>query len=89
MSEMKFKVNNLEQEKQLLFKLNEDNIPKHVAIIMDGNGRWAHKRGLPRYAGHQAGVKALKETIKACLEVGIKHLSVFAFSTASAIVPTI
>lgn len=56
-------------------------LPQHIAIIMDGNGRWAAKRGLPRTAGHVAGVKALKKTVKAALELGIKYLTVFSFST--------
>ncbi|WP_028307333.1 isoprenyl transferase [Desulfitibacter alkalitolerans] len=64
-----------------LGRINRDKIPQHVAIIMDGNGRWAQKRGLPRYAGHKAGVEALKDIVKACIELNIKILSVFAFST--------
>ncbi|MEW6623249.1 MAG: isoprenyl transferase [Bacillota bacterium] len=62
-------------------QLNRDKTPYHVAIIMDGNGRWAKIRGLPRSVGHKAGVDALKDIIKACLELDIKILSVFAFST--------
>ena len=56
-------------------------IPRHVAIIMDGNGRWAIKRGLPRLLGHRKGVKALEETIEYADSLGIKYLSVYAFST--------
>ncbi|OGI05764.1 MAG: di-trans,poly-cis-decaprenylcistransferase [Candidatus Margulisbacteria bacterium GWF2_35_9] len=56
-------------------------IPSHIAIIMDGNGRWAKKRMLPRTIGHNAGVKALKRTIKIAYEIGVKHLSVYVFST--------
>ncbi len=56
-------------------------IPYHVAIIMDGNGRWAKKRGLPRSAGHRAGVQSLKKTVIASKELGIKILTVYAFST--------
>ena len=56
-------------------------IPTHVAIIMDGNGRWAQKRGLPRLAGHRAGVENLREIIKACVEFGVKYLTIYAFST--------
>jgi len=56
-------------------------IPKHVAMIMDGNGRWAKKRGLPRSAGHAQGVKALKNIIEPAGKLGIKYLSVYAFST--------
>ena len=57
------------------------NIPAHVAIIMDGNGRWAKKRGLPRLAGHRAGTENLREIIKACVEFGVKYLTIYAFST--------
>ncbi len=56
-------------------------IPLHIAIIMDGNGRWAKKRGLPRSYGHYAGVKAVRRTIEACLDLGVKYLSLFTFST--------
>ncbi len=55
--------------------------PKHVAIIMDGNGRWAAKRGLPRTLGHKKGATAVKHTIEACIEIGIAHLTLYAFST--------
>ena len=61
--------------------LDPDKIPKHIAIIMDGNGRWAKKRHLPRIAGHKEGAEALRRTIKACLEFGVRYLSVYAFST--------
>lgn len=55
--------------------------PRHVAIIMDGNGRWAARRGLSRYAGHQQGVETLRGVVKACPELGIETLTLFAFST--------
>ncbi len=55
--------------------------PQHVAIIMDGNGRWARKRGLPRVAGHRAGAENLRRIINACVEFGIKILTIYAFST--------
>lgn len=58
-----------------------NNLPLHIAIIMDGNGRWALKRGLPRTDGHIAGAKALKKTVAAALDMDIKYLTVFAFST--------
>ncbi len=58
-----------------------DNQPLHVAVIMDGNGRWAQKRGLPRLAGHRAGVEALERTLRAAAGLGVKFLSVYAFST--------
>ncbi len=59
----------------------ELKIPTHVAIIMDGNGRWARARGLPRLAGHRAGVDNLRRIIRACVEFGIQYLTIYAFST--------
>ena len=56
-------------------------VPGHIAIVMDGNGRWATKRNMPRMFGHQKGVGALKNTLEGCLELGIKYLTVYAFST--------
>ncbi|KJS23460.1 MAG: UDP pyrophosphate synthase [Clostridiaceae bacterium BRH_c20a] len=56
-------------------------LPKHIAIIMDGNGRWASKRGLPRVAGHRAGVESLKNIVQFCLDIKIPYLTVYAFST--------
>ena len=56
-------------------------VPRHVAIIMDGNGRWAKKRFLPRVAGHRRGVEAVRETVKACAEQGVQYLTLFAFSS--------
>ncbi|MDR0634889.1 MAG: di-trans,poly-cis-decaprenylcistransferase [Azoarcus sp.] len=56
-------------------------VPRHVAIIMDGNGRWARKRFLPRMAGHSKGVEALRGTIRAAIERGVEYLTVFAFSS--------
>ena len=56
-------------------------IPTHVAIIMDGNGRWALSRGLPRMAGHRAGTENLRRVIEACIEFGIQYLTIYAFST--------
>lgn len=55
--------------------------PEHVAIIMDGNGRWARRRGLPRIAGHKRGVETVRKIVDACPELGIKYLTLFAFST--------
>jgi undecaprenyl diphosphate synthase len=57
------------------------SIPQHVAIVMDGNGRWAKKRFLPRFFGHKAGVDTLIRTIDACADRGIRYLTVFAFSS--------
>jgi undecaprenyl diphosphate synthase len=56
-------------------------IPTHIAIIMDGNGRWAQARGLPRMAGHRAGTENLRRIIEACIEFGIPYLTIYAFST--------
>jgi len=56
-------------------------VPRHIAIIMDGNGRWAHRRHLPRLAGHQRGVEAVRRTVAECLEQGVEYLTLFAFST--------
>ena len=58
-----------------------EKLPTHVAIIMDGNGRWALSRGLPRLAGHRAGVENLRRIINACVEFGIPYLTIYAFST--------
>lgn len=57
------------------------NIPTHIAIIMDGNGRWAKKRGLPRIAGHNEGVESVRDTVEACGQLGVKYLTLYAFST--------
>lgn len=56
-------------------------LPNHLAIILDGNGRWANQRGLPRNMGHRQGVKTLTKIVKECSKIGIKHLTVYAFST--------
>ncbi|NDV12620.1 di-trans,poly-cis-decaprenylcistransferase [Crenobacter sp. HX-7-9] len=56
-------------------------VPRHIAIILDGNGRWAKKRLLPRVAGHKKGLDAVRETVKACAELGVDYLTLFAFST--------
>ena len=56
-------------------------IPRHLAIIMDGNGRWAHKRGLPRFHGHRVGVNTVKTIVRAAREIGIEYLTLFSFST--------
>ncbi|MBN2470394.1 MAG: isoprenyl transferase [Anaerolineae bacterium] len=58
-----------------------DNIPHHIAIIMDGNGRWAKARNLPRSAGHEAGTENLRRVIRGCVEFGVKILTIYAFST--------
>ena len=61
--------------------LDKEKMPKHIAIIMDGNGRWAKKRGLPRTMGHRAGVQTIKTVTKECGNLGVKYLTLYAFST--------
>ena len=57
------------------------NVPRHIAIIMDGNGRWAKERGLPRIAGHREGINSVREITRICGEIGVKYLTLFTFST--------
>ena len=61
--------------------LDKTRMPRHVAVIMDGNGRWAKQRKLPRFAGHNAGMKSMKEIVRRSSDLGIEHLTVYAFST--------
>lgn len=68
-------------DRLLLERLDPASAPRHVAVIMDGNGRWAAKRGLPRIAGHRAGAKAVRESIAACIELGIEYLTIYSFSS--------
>ena len=56
-------------------------LPRHIAVVMDGNGRWAQRRFLPRSSGHKFGVDALKKIVRRCAEIGVRHLTVFAFSS--------
>ncbi|RMD51232.1 MAG: isoprenyl transferase [Candidatus Thermofonsia bacterium] len=69
----------LNKEKPL--DLTPYKVPRHIAIIMDGNGRWARQRGLPRHAGHRAGAENLRRIINACVEFGVEILTIYAFST--------
>lgn len=71
----------LSQRQELPRQLDPDRLPGHVAVIMDGNGRWARQRGLPRVMGHRAGVEALKRTLRLCSDWGIGALTAYAFST--------
>ena len=57
------------------------DIPRHIAIIMDGNGRWANARGLPRLEGHRAGAESVREVMEACIELGVSYLTLYAFSS--------
>lgn len=68
-------------DKKELPQLSKDNIPRHVAIIMDGNGRWAKRQGLPRIMGHQSGMKAVKRATIAANDLGVEYLTMYAFST--------
>ena len=61
--------------------IDKENLPQHIAIIMDGNGRWAKQRGKERIFGHEHGVEAVRDTVKAAAEIGVPHLTFFAFST--------
>jgi undecaprenyl diphosphate synthase len=65
----------------LLERLDRGAVPAHVAVIMDGNGRWAEARGLPRVAGHRAGAKAIEEAIPSAIECGVRYLTLYSFST--------
>jgi len=67
-------------ESELTAKLEPELLPKHIAVIMDGNGRWAELRGLPRIAGHREGINSVREMITLCLELGIHALTIYAFS---------
>lgn len=62
-------------------QLDLNNIPKHIAIIMDGNGRWAKQKGMPRVWGHRSGVKSVREVTEAAAEIGVRYLTLYAFST--------
>jgi len=70
-----------ERGRELYAQLDPGRVPAHVAIIMDGNGRWAAKRNLPRIAGHRAGAKAIEEAIASAIETGVRHLTIYSFST--------
>lgn len=61
--------------------IKSDNIPEHIAVIMDGNGRWAKKQGAMRIFGHKNAIKAIREVTEGCAELGVKHLTLYAFST--------
>lgn len=68
-------------EKDLFANLDIKKLPRHIAIIMDGNGRWAKKRGLPRIAGHRAGMESVRTVVEVCVELEIEVLTLYAFST--------
>jgi undecaprenyl diphosphate synthase len=70
-----------DRDRELAASLDLARIPAHIAIIMDGNGRWAKKRGLPRVAGHKVGVSTVRTTVEDCANLGVKALTLYAFST--------
>jgi len=70
-----------QSEAALLTQLDQENIPGHVAIIMDGNGRWANRINAPRVMGHYQGIQSAREVVRFASELGIKTLSLFAFSS--------
>jgi undecaprenyl diphosphate synthase len=69
------------RDRELLTDFDPARVPAHVAVIMDGNGRWASRRGLPRIAGHRAGAKAIRECIETCIELGVRYLTLYSFSS--------
>jgi undecaprenyl diphosphate synthase len=69
-----------ERDRDLALSLNPERLPRHIAIIMDGNGRWAKKRNLPRIAGHKAGVAPVRMSVETCAQLGVEALTLYAFS---------
>lgn len=67
-------------ETDLLAQIDLDRLPQHIAVIMDGNGRWANRRRLPRIAGHRAGIRAVRHAVEACARLGVPYLTLYAFS---------
>ena len=67
-------------ESSYLAQIDLDRLPCHIAVIMDGNGRWAKKRRLPRIAGHRAGIRAVRQAVEACARLGVPYLTLYAFS---------
>lgn len=80
-SMLKFFNNSQRERENEDISIDLNNIPKHIAIIMDGNGRWAKERNLPRVAGHKAGVEAVREIVKECSTLKVKYLTLYVFST--------
>jgi len=71
----------MELKDQLMQQIDRDRLPKHIAIIMDGNGRWAKERGKPRLFGHQSAIQSVREVSEGCAELGVDYLTLYAFST--------
>ena len=68
-------------DKSIRYKVEQGSIPKHIAIIMDGNGRWAKEKNLPRISGHRQGINSVREITRVCGEIGVKYLTLYTFST--------
>ena len=68
-------------DKSIRYKVAQGSIPKHIAIIMDGNGRWAKEKNLPRISGHRQGINSVREITRVCGEIGVKYLTLYTFST--------
>jgi len=73
-------VKNEPSQAHLLSQIDLERLPQHIAVIMDGNGRWAKKRRLPRIAGHRAGIRAVRQVVEACARLGVPYLTLYAFS---------
>ena len=71
----------MEKKEQLKQQIDMERLPQHIAIIMDGNGRWAKERGKPRIFGHQSAIQSVREVSEACAELGVPYLTLYAFST--------
>ena len=71
----------MELKDQLMQQIDRERLPKHIAIIMDGNGRWAKERGKPRLFGHQSAIQSVREVSEASAEIGVEYLTLYAFST--------
>ena len=71
----------MNKKMSLIETLDKENLPKHLAIIMDGNGRWAKQKGLIRALGHENGTKSVRTTVETCAKIGIENLTLYAFST--------
>ena len=73
-------MSDLEYNEKLQLIKQHPNIPKHIGIIMDGNGRWAKSHGLPRIAGHNRGVESVEAVVEGCAEIGVNNLTIYTFS---------
>lgn len=85
---LRFFKSNKKNNTLLIHNLDMNRIPKHIGIIMDGNGRWAKERNLPRTMGHKAGIETIRDIVKECSNLGVKYLTLYAFSTENWIRPS-